>query len=376
MTPTLTAPRAAVLAAPLQERELVALWLLGRVPAQLLPWPLLRAGRAGRGPGPDVREAAFAGPDGVVLCGDVEVHLAATDFVHHGHLDDPAYADVVLHLVWRDDRSPHGPSAAGGPQPLPGRRRRTHRRGRVRRSGLDPARLRRLLRKGPRGAEPCAPAARARGPAATAELVRAQGRRRLAERAWHAASLAAEHGWDGAWEALLDGALRGSAGRRRETPEQRGALAARLTASLSAPERGDTPQAQPVLRSLRSLSVDGGARPRTLIAALRGGDAVGPGRAAEVGWNAALPLLAASAAAFDDPHPRTRHRGPRGALARPSPLRPHARPRGPARPAPARRRRPARPGPPPPPGSLVQPRRLRAVSCLLAGGRCPASLQE
>lgn len=32
-----------------------ALWLLGRVPEAALPLPLLRAGRAGRGPGPDVR---------------------------------------------------------------------------------------------------------------------------------------------------------------------------------------------------------------------------------------------------------------------------------------------------------------------------------
>ena len=45
--------------APLAERELTALWLLGRVPQRALPWPLLRAGRAGRGPGPDVREATF-----------------------------------------------------------------------------------------------------------------------------------------------------------------------------------------------------------------------------------------------------------------------------------------------------------------------------
>jgi hypothetical protein len=294
-----TAPRAATPAAPLQERELVALWLLGRAPAELLPWPLLRAGRAGRGPGPDVREAAFAGPDGVVLCGDIEVHLAASDFVHHGHLADPAYADVVLHLVWRDDRPPGGSSAAGGPQPLPGGGGApTAEVGPA--LGLDPAWLRRLLRKGPRGTEPCAAGARARGSATTAELVRAEGRKRLAERTWHAAALAAEHGWDGAWEVLLDGALRGSAGRRRETTEQRAALATRLTASLSFPERGDTPRGLDVLRSLRSLAVEGGARPRTLIAALRGGDAVGPGRAAEVGWNAALPLLAASAAAYDD----------------------------------------------------------------------------
>lgn len=275
--------------APLQERELVALWLLGRVPAGLLPWPLLRAGRAGRGPGPDVREAAFAGPDGVVLCGDVEVHLAASDFVHHGHLDDPAYADVVLHLVWTDDRPPSGRSQGGSPQPLPaGASAPTVEVGPA--LGGDPARLRRLVRRGPSGVEPCAAAALARSPAATSELVRAEGRRRLAERTWRAAELAAEHGWGGAWDVLLDGALRGSAGRRRETPDQRAALAARLTSAL-APD---------VLRALRAHALDGGARPRSLIAAFRLEGGVGPGRAAELGWNAALPLLAAAAAAYDD----------------------------------------------------------------------------
>lgn len=308
VAPTSTPTSAPTNVAPLQERELVALWLLGRVPAELLPWPLLRAGRAGRGPGPDVREAAFGGPDGVVLCGDVEVHLAASDFVHHGHLGDPAYADVVLHLVWTDDRPLSGRSEDGVPQPLPGGLPQALPGGLPQALpgggsaptvevgpalGHDPARLRRLVRRGPSGVEPCAAATRARGPAATAELVRAEGRRRLAERTWRAAELAAEHGWGGAWDVLLDGALRGSAGRRRETPEQRAALAARLTAAL-APD---------VLRSLRHLAVDGGARPRALIAAFRlegGAGAVGPGRAAEVGWNAALPLLAAAAAAYDD----------------------------------------------------------------------------
>ena len=93
------------MASPLVEAELTALWLLGRVPASVLPWPLLRAGRAGRGPGPDVREAAFLMPSGVVRSGDVEVHLRTSDWVRHGHEGDPAYANVVLHLVWEDQRA-------------------------------------------------------------------------------------------------------------------------------------------------------------------------------------------------------------------------------------------------------------------------------
>ena len=43
------------------EQELTAAWLLGRLPAELIaPWVLVSAGRAGRGAGRDVREAAFA----------------------------------------------------------------------------------------------------------------------------------------------------------------------------------------------------------------------------------------------------------------------------------------------------------------------------
>jgi len=102
---------------PFAESVLVALWLLGRVPAAALPLPVLQPGRAGRGPGPDVREAVMAGPSGVPLTGDVEVHLRASDFVGHGHASDPAYARVVLHLCWVDDR-PVG--QRGGPTPLPG----------------------------------------------------------------------------------------------------------------------------------------------------------------------------------------------------------------------------------------------------------------
>ena len=268
-----------------REQELTALWLLGRVPGTLLPWPLLRAGRAGRGPGPDVREALFLLPFGVARSGAVEVHLRAGDFARHGHDRDAAYAEVVLHLVWEDDRG----DARGAPLALPGG-------GEAPTVAVGPAlggdagRLRALLRRGPSGVEPCGPAARARGAQATRELLRAEGRRRLAERSWEAARLAAGLGWAGAWRRLLDHALERSAGRRRETAAERLALAEAVTAALT--DRG----AVPVERALARLA----EHRRALVSALRGPGMLGPARGAEVGWNAGLPLLVALAAAYDD----------------------------------------------------------------------------
>ena len=232
----------------LAEHELVALWLLGRVPASVLPWPLLRAGRAGRGPGPDVREAAFQHDSGVPLVGDIEVHLRASDFVRHGHASDPAYGGLILHLVWEDDRPssdraggvPEG-GAAGTPTPLPNGDF-------VLTVEVGPAlehsaaALRELIRLGPTGGEPCAAWA-AETPAASAlETVRAEGRRRLAERAWGAGRLVELLGWDGAWEELLIRAIRASVGRRRESEGEQRALAARINAAIGGPAPRRSPR--------------------------------------------------------------------------------------------------------------------------------------
>lgn len=270
----------------LAEHELTALWLLGRVPQAVLPWPLLRAGRAGRGPGPDVREAVFV-RDGVPLAGDVEVHLRASDFSRHGHGNDRSYDGVVLHLVWEDDRDGPVSLAGGGVAPAAAV-------GPVLRT---PERLRARLRRGPRLAPPCSLVDGAADRAAESlraqritEAVRAEGRRRLAERVWRAARTAERHGWDRAWLLLVERALHTSAGRRRHAApqQQQGPLN---------PLGGNEPW--PLLEP---LARDGRAGP--LIEALRAPPLVpvrlGRGRAAEVGWNAALPLLAARAAAYDD----------------------------------------------------------------------------
>ncbi len=275
---------------PLRERELTALWLLGRVPGEVLPagWTLLRPGRAGRGAGPDIREAAFRRASGAVAAGDIEVHLRASDFFTHGHAHDPNYANVRLHLVWEDDRP-----LAGAPLALPG-------------GGTaptvevapalhhDPARLRRLVARGPSGAEPCAGLGVGIGVEGVREALSAEGRRRLAERVWAAASLVERRGWDAAWSELLTRAVRASAGRRSGR-EDASTIAAALTARLAGADGS-------WLTTLRQQALDG--RPGALIEALRG-DArsplLGRARAAELGWNAALPLLMAAATAYDDP---------------------------------------------------------------------------
>lgn len=285
----------------LAEHELVALWLLGRVPEAVLPWPLLRAGRAGRGPGPDVREAAFQHPSGVPLAGDVEVHLRASDFVRHGHADDPAYDGLVLHLVWEDDRG----TARGTPTGLAGGDFVvTIEVGPA--LGGDPGRLRELVRLGPSGGEPCEAWAAATQPAEVTETVRAEGRRRLAERAWGAGRLVELNGWDGAWEELLIRALRASAGRRRETDVEQRALAARISEGLA--DAGEEPaEATPAAPGGRPRSVLPALervartrRPGAVIEALRQPGGPGRARATELGWNAVLPLLAATAAAYGD----------------------------------------------------------------------------
>jgi len=112
--------RAPASAPPLSEAQLFALWKGRRFPAAALTTPtgvpitVIFQGRPGRGPGPDFRGAVIAGPSGVPLRGDVELHVREADFRAHGHDRDPAYASVVLHVVFD----------AGGAEvtPLPGGR--------------------------------------------------------------------------------------------------------------------------------------------------------------------------------------------------------------------------------------------------------------
>lgn len=66
---------------------------------------VLSPGRWNRMPGPDFRNAKLE-VNGKMLYGDIEVHGKTSDWISHGHGGDPAYDNVILHVVRRDDTSP------------------------------------------------------------------------------------------------------------------------------------------------------------------------------------------------------------------------------------------------------------------------------
>lgn len=93
---------------PLSEAELVRLWEGQRFPPAALvsreglALRVVYRGRPGSGPGPDFRDAVIA-VGGEEWRGDVELHVVASAFRQHGHHRDPAYDNVVLHVVFWDD---------------------------------------------------------------------------------------------------------------------------------------------------------------------------------------------------------------------------------------------------------------------------------
>jgi hypothetical protein len=108
----------------LDERELSRLWRGQRFPPGALvtrtgvPVQVIFPGRPGRGPGPDFRGALIAGPSGLPVRGDVELHVRASSFRAHGHDRDPAYAGVVLHIVYEDDDAGETALPGGGTAPI------------------------------------------------------------------------------------------------------------------------------------------------------------------------------------------------------------------------------------------------------------------
>jgi hypothetical protein len=63
--------------------------------------------------GPDFRGAVVQMGDGAPLTGDIEVDLRASGWRAHGHDRNPAFRNVILHVIWERERA-----VAGGPPVL------------------------------------------------------------------------------------------------------------------------------------------------------------------------------------------------------------------------------------------------------------------
>lgn len=60
---------------------------------------IVQSGRWNLLGGPDFRQARIRIGEGAETTGDVELHLHASDWIAHRHAEDPAYDDVMLHVV-------------------------------------------------------------------------------------------------------------------------------------------------------------------------------------------------------------------------------------------------------------------------------------
>jgi hypothetical protein len=68
--------------------------------------------------GPDFRDARLI-IDGVPITGDIEVHFHVSDWRAHGHANDPAYGNVVLHVVLFPPGSREQPVRRGDGREIP-----------------------------------------------------------------------------------------------------------------------------------------------------------------------------------------------------------------------------------------------------------------
>ncbi len=90
---------------PISERLVQCIWYDQRIARDALrttdgrPVRIIFPGWWNLEAGPDFRHATVQIGDEPECTGDVEVHLRADDWFHHGHHRDPLYDDVILHVV-------------------------------------------------------------------------------------------------------------------------------------------------------------------------------------------------------------------------------------------------------------------------------------
>lgn len=75
------------------------------------PITIMHPGRYNKDAGPDFLEAKIKVGD-TILAGHVEMHIRSSDWLKHGHQNDKAYGNVILHVVYEHDLqdvTPHVP---------------------------------------------------------------------------------------------------------------------------------------------------------------------------------------------------------------------------------------------------------------------------
>ncbi len=106
--------------APPPELLLQAVWQHQRLRRQELrtldgrPVRILHPGFASRSGGPDFRAAVVQFGDAPPVSGDVEIDLLAGGWRAHGHDRNPAFAKVILHVLWDGTKSAFEIPPAGG----------------------------------------------------------------------------------------------------------------------------------------------------------------------------------------------------------------------------------------------------------------------
>ena len=167
-------------AAALHEADLFRLWLEQRFPPGALvttagaPVRVLYRGRPGNGPGPDFRDARISVGGAPARLGDVELHVTAADFRRHGHMRDPAYRRVVLHVVFDAAGERRTELPGGGSAPVVALRPWAERRS---------AEIAARLERSAPWREPCHTAVDRLGTPAVVDVLDAAGTRRLRAKA-------------------------------------------------------------------------------------------------------------------------------------------------------------------------------------------------